>query len=240
MSIKIRNWHKFQHFKDRKPPWIKLYRDLLDDRSWYELSDSAAKLLISLWLLASEDERQTGELPSLKEIAFRLRLDIRSIKSNISKLSPWLEQDDINAISDNGAISAGYQETRLETERETETYKQEKEVASLPDWLDKEKWEAYVKTRSAKARKPESLNAALEKLSAFRTAGHDPNEIIATSLANGWQGLFEPKPKANGGNGNGDWWATEFGTKSKAQELGVQARPGESMDAFRDRLRMQR
>ena len=29
--MRIKNWNRFQHFKDRKPPWIKLYRDILDD-----------------------------------------------------------------------------------------------------------------------------------------------------------------------------------------------------------------
>jgi hypothetical protein len=31
VTIRIKNWAQFQHFKDRKPPWVKLYRDLLDD-----------------------------------------------------------------------------------------------------------------------------------------------------------------------------------------------------------------
>ena len=64
---------------------------------------------------------------------------------------------------------------------------------ALPVWLDKEKWQAYVKLRPAKSRKPESLKAALEKLEKFRAAGHDANAIVDESLANGWQGLFEPR-----------------------------------------------
>ena len=30
--MRIKNWKKFQHFRDRKPPWIKLYRDLLGEQ----------------------------------------------------------------------------------------------------------------------------------------------------------------------------------------------------------------
>jgi hypothetical protein len=59
--MKIKNWKKLQHYKDRKPPWIKLYRDLLDDPEWHELSGDDAKHLIMLWLIASEDEN--GVLP---------------------------------------------------------------------------------------------------------------------------------------------------------------------------------
>ena len=110
--MRIKNWKKFQHFRDRKPPWIKLYRDLLDDREWHNLEPKASKMLVMLWLLASEND---GELPDHETIAFRLRLSVQQVKHDISKLSQWLEQSDINVIS------TGYQDDPLETEGETET-----------------------------------------------------------------------------------------------------------------------
>lgn len=106
MTLRVKNWGDFQHFKDRSPPWIKLYKKLLDDKNWFELDADAAKCLISLWLLAAENE---GDLPDTKEIAFRLRLSEKAIKSYISKLSHWLIQDDINVISDNSLISDQHQ-----------------------------------------------------------------------------------------------------------------------------------
>jgi len=54
--IRIKNWKRFQHYQHRNPPWIKLYRELLDPAKapWYRgLSDNAARWLIELWLLAS-------------------------------------------------------------------------------------------------------------------------------------------------------------------------------------------
>jgi len=27
--LRVKNWGKFQHYKDRNPPWIKLHRGLL-------------------------------------------------------------------------------------------------------------------------------------------------------------------------------------------------------------------
>lgn len=53
-DIVIRNWDRFQHYKKRSPPWIRLYRDVLDKPEYRALSDSAARLLVELWLLASE------------------------------------------------------------------------------------------------------------------------------------------------------------------------------------------
>jgi hypothetical protein len=113
--MKIKNWSKFQHFKDRKPPWVKLYRELLDDIEWHLLDPKAAKVLTMLWLIASEYD---GELPDSKTLAFRLRLSEKETKEAVSKLSHWLIQDDINMIS------SQYQSDSLETETETETEKE--------------------------------------------------------------------------------------------------------------------
>jgi hypothetical protein len=112
----IKNWAKFQHFRDRKPPWIKLYRELLDDREWHSLDPKAAKTLVMLWLLASENE---GSLPDEETIAFRLRIPVSEVKKDISKLSQWLIQGDISVIS------ARYQVDTLETETETETEREQ-------------------------------------------------------------------------------------------------------------------
>jgi hypothetical protein len=110
--MKIKNWNKFQHFKDRKPPWVKLYRDVLDDIEWYELDPLASKVLVMCWLIASEDD---GKLPLAKTLAFRLRMTEKQTIDCLNKLSHWLEQDDINKIS------SQYQTDSLETETETET-----------------------------------------------------------------------------------------------------------------------
>ncbi len=111
--MKIKNWTKFQHFKDRRPPWIKLYRDILDDVKWFELDAKLAKILVMLWLIASEEK--DGELPDCKTLAFRLRLTEKEMNSAINGLSSWLIQ------SDCAMISARYQDDRPETETETET-----------------------------------------------------------------------------------------------------------------------
>lgn len=109
--MNIKGWKKFQHFKDRRPPWIKLYRDLLDDPEWHELDAEAAKALVMLWLIASEND---GALPDTKKLAFRLRTTEAKIKQILSSLSHWLEGDDIETIS------SRYQDDAPETETETE------------------------------------------------------------------------------------------------------------------------
>ena len=117
MGYKIKEWKQFQHFKDRTPPWIKLYRYLLDDPDWHELSGDSAKKLVMLWLIASEDPKKSGNLPNIRKIAFRLRITEKQTSDLLKKLGHWvlLEQDDIKTIS------RRYQDDAPETETETET-----------------------------------------------------------------------------------------------------------------------
>jgi exopolysaccharide biosynthesis protein len=137
--MKIKNWSKFQHFKDRRPPWVKLYRDILDDIDWHELDPLAAKVLVMLWLIASEDE---GRVPEIKTLAFRLRLTESKTKELINKLSHWLEHDDINVISDCNQVDS------TETERETKKEKEKK--VEKPEGVSIEVWDAFIKHRKSK------------------------------------------------------------------------------------------
>lgn len=122
--LRIKNWHQFQHFKDRRPPWVKLYRDLLDDMEWHDLDPKAAKVLVMLWLIASESD---GVLPDIKKLAFRLRVSEAVTSELLGKLSHWLEQDD------NGVISDGYRSDTPETEEERETEKRQRPARKVPE-----------------------------------------------------------------------------------------------------------
>ena len=138
--MRIKNWDRFQHFKDRKPIWIKLYRDLLDDLNWHELDGKSAKALVMIWLIASED---LGKLPETKTLAFRLRMSEKETKEVVTKLSQWLEQDDINTISD------GYQDDMPEKRRE-ETDKEKEKETDTPTGVSQQVWNSFVKQRKAK------------------------------------------------------------------------------------------
>lgn len=51
--IQVRNWKRFQHYKGRRPAWIKLYLDLLHDDDYLALSASDRGVLMGIWMLAS-------------------------------------------------------------------------------------------------------------------------------------------------------------------------------------------
>jgi hypothetical protein len=170
--VKIKDWKKFQHFKDRRPPWIKLYRDLLDDDEWFLLPPVSAKTLVLLWLLASEDETKQGLLPPFKKIAFRLRMSEKSLQSIVSDLSHWLIQDDINTASP--CHQLGPSETEAYT-KEIETYNTETELCALSDF--ETFWKAYPKKIGKKAaeqawRKAKDKPNVVDTLQAIENAKH--------------------------------------------------------------------
>lgn len=57
--IAICAWDKYQHYKDRDPPWIKLYRDLLSAESWVLGTDDSRLLQVASILLAARYQNAT-------------------------------------------------------------------------------------------------------------------------------------------------------------------------------------
>jgi hypothetical protein len=52
--LAIKDFEKFQHYRDRNPPWIKLYATILTDAYFLQLPEAAQAQLMKLWVLASQ------------------------------------------------------------------------------------------------------------------------------------------------------------------------------------------
>ncbi|WP_435369061.1 replication protein [Photorhabdus laumondii] len=66
----------------------------------------------------------------------------------------------------------------------------------IPDWLNSDTWAEWVSYRqqSGKPIKTQiTVTKAFNFLKECFEEGHDPADVINTSIANGWQGLFKPK-----------------------------------------------
>jgi len=95
MVLRVKDWARFQHYKHRRPPWIRLHRSLLDDFDWHHLPLASRALAPMLWLLASETQegRIEGDSDSL---AFRLRLASTDFEDALSPLisGGWIIKSD--------------------------------------------------------------------------------------------------------------------------------------------------
>lgn len=147
--MRIKDFDKFQHFKDRSPPWIKLYRDILDDPDWHALDAESAKILVMLWLVASEDKSMQGNLPDVRKLAFRLRIEQKQLEKSLNKLSHWVEQGDINLISDEYQSDAP-EERREETEKKSRAARFDFVGALVSAGVSEALANDYVSVRKAK------------------------------------------------------------------------------------------
>lgn len=62
--IYIPNWEKFQHYKGRRPVWIKCYTELLRDDNYLALSFRQRGILHGIWLLYAESRLVLGSSPA--------------------------------------------------------------------------------------------------------------------------------------------------------------------------------
>lgn len=69
-------------------------------------------------------------------------------------------------------------------------------AVQLPDWLSAgiwSSWVAYRRDLKKPIKSQQTVTQAINLLDRCRQNGYSPDEIINQSIANGWQGLFEPK-----------------------------------------------
>lgn len=60
----IANWQKYQHYKHRRPTWVKLYSSLLADYGFTCLQDASKLLLFHCYLLAADTENRIPADPA--------------------------------------------------------------------------------------------------------------------------------------------------------------------------------
>lgn len=115
--LTVKNWGEFQHYKDRRPPWIKLYRNLLDDQDFMCLPIASKALAPCLWLLASESE--SGEIDGdVKKLAWRLRMTEKEVRDGLKPLI-----DNGFFIVASNVLADSLRDAIPDTERETEAEK---------------------------------------------------------------------------------------------------------------------
>ena len=204
MLLKPKNWDKFQHYKDRCPPWIKLHRDILNDRIFASLPIASKALAPLLWLLASESKDGTFNAAS-EELAFRLHIASKDIESG---LNPLIDKGFF--IDASTMLAPCYQPAIPERETEGERETEKKVSIEIPDWVPLNDWNDFVAMRK-QIKKPMTDRAkviVLAKLHEMQNRGVDISVVLQNSIANNWQGVFEPKIQTIV-KPSTDWWMND-------------------------------
>jgi hypothetical protein len=122
--MRIRNWERFQHYKNRNPPWIKLHILVLDDFDWIKWNNDTKVLAVAVMLLAARTE---NEVPWDKDyLSAVTHVDVTKDAMNVLDLCRFvvpLDKNDSELLAD---ASTALPIACPETEAETDTDKKKR------------------------------------------------------------------------------------------------------------------
>jgi hypothetical protein len=85
----IKGWAEFQHYKDRDPPWIKLYRDTLTSEVWVLGTDISRLVQVASTLLAARYKNKTPINYELWREVAKIRCTEQEFEAAIKHLCKW-------------------------------------------------------------------------------------------------------------------------------------------------------
>lgn len=136
--IQIIDWEKHQHYKDRRPPWIKLELDIIEEfnrkgnpKKFYNLPDSAKLTYLCLLCLRAHYD---DHIPFPSEKWLKTKLGINKID-----LQP-LEKAGYISFASNSGAEVGQVATVLPPQRQRQRQRGETET----DTESKQKYRDYV------------------------------------------------------------------------------------------------
>jgi len=182
MLLQPKNWAHFQHYKDRCPPWIKLHRDLLNNRDFMRLPIASKALAPMLWLLASESKDGSFD-GSLDELVFRLHITEKEYNDGIKPLI------DKGFFVSDSEVLADCLQTAI-PERETETKKETKKKSATsvacPDSVSQQVWNDWLIVRKGKGAKSLTETAWTRFTNQVEKAGWGLEQAISHCCLKNW------------------------------------------------------
>lgn len=170
----VKNLETFQHYKDRNPPWIKLYSYLLEKYEFARLQDASKLHLIMIWLLASRTGNKLPHDPEWisKRINATSKVDLKPL-FDADFLFKY--NDDSNMLADclHDAIPETERETEGETEKESSSLRSDSPPApkkagggggkhEYPPEFERDIWAAYGQNGASKFEALKSYQRAIK------------------------------------------------------------------------------
>ena len=117
--LSVRNWGKYQHYRDRRPIWIKFYVEMLHDDELQGLPIPARLLFDQLLLLAGE---YANAIPNDSELIAKLvRMPPRTVRESLAELlrGRWIKATQTKRRASKPASKVASPEKEVEKEKET-------------------------------------------------------------------------------------------------------------------------
>ncbi len=201
--LSVRNWGRYQHYKHRRPPWVKLYTDMLHDEELRGLSHTTRLLWVLLLLLSGEF---ANAIPNDSErIAAWTGIPAAACREGIETLlkGRWLSEKQTKRSASKSASKPASKsasataptETERETETETET---ERKAAPASDRAEK------VVSLLSRLGKPVDVR----RIETLMAAYPDRDHVGEAGRAVAWdQGRSEDKRWRDVAKAYGNWLA---------------------------------
>jgi hypothetical protein len=204
-------------------PWIKVktvhvldeYNDLTDKefRAWIKLMALTCRLEHIPTNQQMTDKVHYKTIESLNDTLMTHQTTLNDILNEVLKdVQGMLENRErqkqkqkeyrarLTPVTNNVTVTL---RDREEKRREEKNIKKEHIAVSVPDWIKKETWDAFLEMRKSIGAKPtnRAIELLISKLNHFRLAGQDPNAILDQSTMNNWKGVFAIKQEVQNNAG---------------------------------------
>lgn len=126
-TISVCNWDDFQHYRDRDPPWIKLYRDILTAETWLLGTDHTRLIQVAITLLAARYKNAIPNRPDLIRKAAHLDVSEKDITKALKHLSDFgfIKINDLLTSEQDASTLLAKCSSEAEAEGETEAEQRE-------------------------------------------------------------------------------------------------------------------
>jgi len=138
----------------------------------------------------------------LKNLQNSQQINIETTKQySIISIVNWklYQQDNL----DDSALYAPNKTTIKETKKIKKKEKKEGGIL-VPIFIDGDLWMEFVAHKGGSKFTQRSAKMVVNKLTTWHGDGHDVNEILRTTIMNGWKGVFLPKNVRGNQNGQSD------------------------------------
>ncbi len=166
-QLRVKNWEKFQHYKDRNPPWIKLHYEMMTSEDWVMLSDASKLLAVVCMMIASRNDGHVRNDPAyIKRVAYLEKLP---------DLKPLIKSGFL-MLADASIVEQTLEKCTTETEAyrtETEIYTEARAIEIADNF--EAFWSGWIPFEMSKGSKSDASKAYFRA-----TKGVDHETLIRT------------------------------------------------------------
>lgn len=172
--------------------------DIKAELNWLEASKIIGRHGSWYWFNKNFDEWQVSRVKPYepKKLGELLSLNLNS---NCPKLNKMLNKNLTNSkVLTKQNVK--FPTSKLASPKERLKKVLKKDIYILPDWIDKETWEAFLEMRKKKRAIPteKAKQLLIKELERLKAAGNDPNEVLNQSIMRNYTGVFPLKGGSDG------------------------------------------